>query len=135
MVSTPTILAIDLGKFHSVFCCFDVATKATTFRSVETTPANFRDAIRRQPGVTVVVEACSPAGWVHDLCEELGVPILVANTNADTWAWKNVKRKTDAVDPAGPVARAAETPADRPIRTEQMVSPIHELPPFGPWVG
>ena len=98
MVSTPTILAIDLGKFNSVFCTFEVATKATAFRTVETTPANFRDAILRQPAVTVVIEACSPAGWVHDLCEELGVPILVANTNADAWSWKNVKRKTDRDD-------------------------------------
>jgi transposase len=98
MVHTNTILAVDLGKFKSVCCWYDLATKATTFRTIATSPSELRDAIQRQPNVTVVIEACSPAGWVSDLCESLGVPLLVANTNGEAWAWKNVKRKTDRDD-------------------------------------
>lgn len=97
-ITTPTILAIDLGKFNSVLCWFEPATKATTFRTVPTTPEKLHEGLLRQPGVTVVVEACSPAGWVSDLCGELDVPVVVASTNGDAWAWKNVKRKTDRDD-------------------------------------
>ena len=93
MIATPLILAIDLGKFNSVFCWFDPATKATTFRTVPSNPETIRDALLRQPGVTAVMEACSPAGWVTDLCQSLGVPFVVASTNGAAWAWKNVKRK------------------------------------------
>jgi transposase len=46
----------------------------------------------------VVVEACTPAGWVHELCEELGVRCAVANTASDQWKYKHTKRKTDRDD-------------------------------------
>ena len=46
----------------------------------------------------VVIEACSLAGWVHDLCAELGVPCQVANTAAEAWKYKHAKRKTDRDD-------------------------------------
>jgi transposase len=44
------------------------------------------------------MEACSPAGWVHDLCEDLGLCCLVADTNGAAWQWRHVKRKTDRDD-------------------------------------
>ena len=81
MIATPLILAIDLGKFNSVFCLFDPTTKATTFRTVPSNPEAMREALLRQPGVTAVMEACSPAGWVSDLCASLAVPFVVASTN------------------------------------------------------
>jgi transposase len=46
----------------------------------------------------VVIEACSPAGWVHDLCVDLGLRCEVANTNGAAWQWRHVKRKTDRDD-------------------------------------
>ena len=52
MISTSTILAVDLGKFKSVFCRFDPAT----FRAVPTTPEAARAEFERQPGVTVVLD-------------------------------------------------------------------------------
>jgi hypothetical protein len=42
MISTPHILAVDLGKFNSVFCWYEVSTKATAFRTVATNDAEFR---------------------------------------------------------------------------------------------
>src|SRR6478672_7181134 len=92
------ILAIDLGKFNSVLCRFDPATREATFRTVRTAPDVLRAELRQQPVGKVAFEACSPAGWVHDLCTELAIPCEVANTSGAAWQWKNVKRKTDRDD-------------------------------------
>ena len=61
MIATTLILAIDLGKFNSVFCWFDPATKATTFRTVPSTPEAIREALLRQPGVTTASGRRSPS--------------------------------------------------------------------------
>ncbi len=45
MIATPLILAIDLGKFNSVFCRFDPATNAMTIRTVPSTPEAIREAL------------------------------------------------------------------------------------------
>jgi transposase len=92
------ILAIDLGRFNSVCCWYEPASKAATFRTVATTPADVRRELLRRPAGRVVVEACSPAGWVHDLCGEVGLRCDVANTNGAAWQWRHVKRKTDRDD-------------------------------------
>ena len=92
------ILAVDLGKFNSVFCWYDPGTHGVTFRTARTTPDDLRREFTRQPVARVVFEACSQAGWVHDLCEQLGVPALVASTTGAAWQWKHVKRKTDRDD-------------------------------------
>jgi transposase len=52
---------------------------------------------QQRPGV-VVFEACALAGWVHDLCTELGLPCKVANTASEAWKFKHAKRKTDRDD-------------------------------------
>jgi hypothetical protein len=64
MESSPVILAIDLGKFHSVFCWYDTASKKTEFRKVSTFPDSFREILPGKPCARVVLEACSQAGWV-----------------------------------------------------------------------
>src|SRR3954467_5515931 len=92
------ILAVDLGRFNSVLCWYEPASKAAAFRTTPTTPAEFRRALLRRPVDRVVIEACSPAGWVHDLCGELGLRCDVANTNGAAWQWRHVKRKTDRDD-------------------------------------
>jgi transposase len=96
--STLPILAIDLGKYKSVACAHDPATGAVRFTTLDTTPAELRKLIaKEQPGV-VIIEACLLAGWVHDLCAELGVRCLVANTASEAWKFKHLKRKTDKDD-------------------------------------
>ena len=72
-----TILAIDLGKFNSVLVWFEPETRATAYRTIKTTPELLRVELLRQPVVQIVFEACSQAGWVHDLCEELKLPRIV----------------------------------------------------------
>lgn len=93
-----TILALDLGKFNSVLVWFEPETRTTAFRTVKSTPELLRTELLRQPVKQVVFEACSQAGWVHDLCEELKLPALVASTTGAAWQWKRVKRKTDRDD-------------------------------------
>ena len=92
------ILSIDLGKFRSVCCWYDPETKQCDFATVVTSAFEFRRVLTQRPVLKVVFEAGSPAGWVNDLCCELGLPCLVANTLGAAWAWKNVKRKTDRDD-------------------------------------
>jgi len=95
---TTTILAIDLGKFNSVLCWYEPISRSTTFRTVKTTPEDLRRELTRHPVLVVVFEACSQAGWTHDLCEALKLPTLVACTNGAAWQWKRIKRKTDHDD-------------------------------------
>src|SRR3954469_7695473 len=97
-MTNTTILAVDLGKYKCVACAYDRATAAADYRTVATSRAEVERLIRAtRPGV-VVIEACSLAGWVSDLCGELGVPCKVANTAAEAWKDKHSKRKTDRDD-------------------------------------
>lgn len=92
------ILAIDLGKYKSVACILQQDTGEFRFTTFETTRAELRKLLgQQQPGV-VVIEACLLAGWVHDLCTDLGVRCLVANTASEAWKFKHLKRKTDKDD-------------------------------------
>jgi len=93
-----TILAVDLGKFNSVLCWYQPDTRTERFRTIATTPDQLRRELTRVSVTQVVFEACSQAGWVHDLCEELKLPATVASTTAAAWQWKHVKRKTDRDD-------------------------------------
>ena len=92
------ILAIDLGKYKCVACVYDRATAQADFRSIDTSRPEVERLIRRTRPAAVVIEACSLAGWVHDLCGALGVPCQVANTGAEAWKYKHAKRKTDRDD-------------------------------------
>lgn len=92
------ILAIDLGKFKSVACDYDTATRQHTFTTIPTTPAAVHDLVVERSPDRIVIEVGSQAGWVKDLCEALGVQVQVANPNHEAWRWKNIKRKTDKDD-------------------------------------
>src|SRR6476620_6522512 len=97
MTGTP-ILAIDLGKYKCVACTYDRGTAAAEYRTITTSRAEVERLIRATRPSVVVIEACTPAGWVHDLCRELGVPVKVANTAAEAWKYKHTRRKTDRDD-------------------------------------
>src|SRR5262245_33144254 len=97
-MTNTTILAIDLGKYKCVACAYDRATAAAEFRTVTTSGAEVERLIRDSRPAVVVIEACTLAGWVHDLCDEIGVPCEVANTASEAWRYKHAKRKTDRDD-------------------------------------
>ena len=96
--TTSNILAIDLGKYKSVACVHDQGTGEVGFTTLETTRAELQKLIGKTKPVVVIIEACLLAGWVHDLCGELGVRCLVANTASEAWKFKHLKRKTDKDD-------------------------------------
>ena len=102
-MSYSKILAIDLGKFKSVGCFMDTASREHAFATLETT----REAIKAwvvthaaavASETLVAFEACDAAGWVHDLLAPMGVAIVVVNCNDERWRWRKVKRKTDRDD-------------------------------------
>ena len=96
--ANTSVLAIDLGKYKSVSCVYDQAGGEIRFTTFDTSRVELRCIVDKQrPGV-VIIEACLLAGWVHDLCAELGVRCLVANTASEAWKFKHLKRKTDKDD-------------------------------------
>jgi len=95
---TGTILAIDLGKFHSQACVYRVADGSHEFQRLATTPAAMHDLLVGRAADRVVIEAGAQAGWVADLCRSLGLPLLVANANGEAWRWRSVKNKSDRED-------------------------------------
>ena len=97
--TSTTILAIDLGKYKSVVCVHDdQATGEYRMTTFETTRAELRKLVGKEQAAVVIIEACLLAGWVLDLCGELGVRCLVANTASEAWKFKHLKRKTDKDD-------------------------------------
>lgn len=104
MTATPSvttagpILAIDLGTYKCVACIHGVTDGEIIFTTFETTRAELQKLIGKHQAAVVIIEACLLAGWVHDLCAELEVPCLVANTASEVWKFKHLKRKTDKDD-------------------------------------
>jgi transposase len=93
-----TILAVDLGKYKRVACAYDRGTAQAAFDTITTSRAERLRLLDRHRPSLVVIEACALAGWVHDLCAELGLPCRVANTAREAWKFKHTKRKTDRDD-------------------------------------
>jgi transposase len=93
-----TILGLDLGKFKNTACLYDPDTTAARFATVHTDPPGLRQLLQAERPALVVFETCTIAGWVADLCDELGLPYAVANPMDEAWSWRKVKRKTDRDD-------------------------------------
>jgi transposase len=93
-----TILAIDLGKYKSVACLYNGDPATATFVSFPTDRNRLEKLFAKHRPAAVVIEACLLAGWVHDLCHELGLACHVANTASEAWKFKHSKRKTDKDD-------------------------------------
>lgn len=71
-METVIILSLDLGRYNSVACWYDPGTRVVEFHSIQTTPEEVPFVLTREPVSSEVFEACSQAGWVHDLCEAAG---------------------------------------------------------------
>jgi hypothetical protein len=69
------ILAIDLGKYKSVACNYVTATGTARFATVVTHANEFERLLSQESPELVVIETCSIAGWVHDLCCQRGVSV------------------------------------------------------------
>ena len=82
---TMKILAIDLGKYKSVACNYVTATGMSRFATVVTHANEFDRLLSQESPDLVVIETCSIAGWVHDLCCQRGVKCQVANPSSKAW--------------------------------------------------
>ena len=118
-MTSEMIIAIDLGRHNSVACVYQRSTRQHTFRTLDTTPADLDRLLVRYPGAVVVIEACANAGWVHDRAVAAGHPVEVANTAAEAWKFKHLKRKTDRDD----ALRLAELEAIGQLPTVVMSDP------------
>ena len=92
------ILAIDLGKFNSMACFYDMESGEYRYQAVKTRREYLTTLVSKHAIDLVVMEACSCSGWVNDLCGELRLPTLVCRTLEEVWRWRNVKRKNDKDD-------------------------------------
>jgi transposase len=79
-------------------CYFDTETRKSEFINATTERNYLTTLLKKYPASLIVMEACGPSGWIHDLCVELKLKTLVCSTNEDAWKWSNVKRKTDRDD-------------------------------------
>ena len=92
------ILALDLGKYNTVFCDYNSTNGEYEFGKVRTTPKEIHDLIVSREPERIVLEVCSIAGWVVDIARALGKETETANTTHDAWRWKNIKKKNDRED-------------------------------------
>src|SRR5262245_37632960 len=118
-MTSETIIAIDLGRHNSVACVYQRSTRQHNFRTLDTTPDALNRLLDRHRGALVVIEACANAGWVHDLACRNGHCVKVANTAAEAWKFKHLKRKTDRDD----ALRLAELEAIGQLPTVVMPDP------------
>lgn len=95
-----TILAIDLGKYKSVFCKLDTTSLRPDYFTVRTRPQEFHDVFIKldQPESIVLFEVGTQAGWLADMLRMLKIDFKVANVNNPAWRWSNNQNKTDKAD-------------------------------------
>src|SRR4029450_2516981 len=86
------ILAIDLGKYKSVACNYVTTTGTARVATVVTHVLELNRLLRQESPDLVVIETCSIAGWVHDLCCQRGVKWQVANPSSEALNGKTQKR-------------------------------------------
>ena len=79
------ILALDMGNRKSVACGYEAETGEHRFQAIRTRPAEVRDLVVAEAPVRVVIEIGPLAGWMSDLCRELGVELQVADTSQEAW--------------------------------------------------
>jgi len=73
-MSYSTILALDLGKFKSVLCIMDVATRQHRFETIESSPVRITEGIAKHVSAEasqtlVAFETCDTCGRVNEAPE------------------------------------------------------------------
>jgi transposase len=66
------ILALDIGKFKTVYCFYDSKTRKSTFANILTDRGFLNALFREKKCHLVVMEACGPSGWINDLAVAAG---------------------------------------------------------------
>ena len=71
------ILALDLGKFNSVGCIFDSATRKSRFATIATEREQLARLFRKCKADLIVMEACGPSGWINDLARSFVMGMIL----------------------------------------------------------
>ncbi len=119
-----TILGLDLGKFKCVACLYDPQTQEARYRTIATDPDVLRGFLAAHRPDLVVFETCTLAGWVADLCTDLGLACRLANPLGEDWPWSKVKRKTDRDDALKLARLAALGQLPNRMRMSQLAPPF-----------
>jgi len=101
------ILGVDLGQSKSAWAELDSQTGKRAQGWVAMDDESLLRLLERRRPEQLVIESGPLAGRVHDLAAARGIRVLVADTTAEAWRWKNVKRKTDRDDACKLVRLAA----------------------------
>ena len=118
------ILALDFGKFNTMCCFFDTDSRKYHFLNA-ITDRNCLEMVSKRHSINLLVmEACGPTGWIHDLAVSLNLKTLVCSTNEEAWKWSNVKRKTDR----NGALKLARLVAMGELKGVYMPSPAHVRP-------
>jgi transposase len=91
------ILALDLGKFKSVFC-LGIDDQPPVYGVVSTDARAVHDLLVLHQPDRLIFEIGPSAGWIYDLATALGLCVQVVNPNDERWHWKRVKEKSDRKD-------------------------------------
>ena len=93
-------LAIDLGSTNqkSEGILFTPDTVTIQRIAFTTNRTELLRIIEKHKVATVIIEMCRPALWVHRLLTDLGLTVLVANTNAEAFRLSGKRTKTDRTD-------------------------------------
>lgn len=92
------ILALDLGKYKTVFCKYDSENGEQDFGKINTITQDMQDLFVEKDPDRIGMEICSAAGWIVDIARAMDIDEEVANTSHEAWRWKNVKKKNDRED-------------------------------------
>ena len=85
-------------RYSRVVCTHEPSSGEFRFTTFDTSREEMKKVVAKERPAVVIIEACLLAGWVRDLCDDLGVRCLVANTASEAWKFKHLKRKTDKDD-------------------------------------
>ncbi len=124
-----SILGLDLGQSKSAWAQLDCATGEYQQGWVQMDNASLERLFERVRPEQLVIESGPLAGRVHDLAQARGLSVLVADTTAEAWRWKNVKRKTDR-DDALKLVRLAAMHQINPVHMPAPAVCIHGQPPI-----
>lgn len=92
------ILGMDLGQSKSAWAQLQTVGGEHQQGWVAMDDASVVRLLERERPEQLVIESGPLAARVHDLATARGIRVLVADTTAEAWRWRNVKRKTDRDD-------------------------------------
>lgn len=118
-------VGLDVGDRYTQICVLDEDGEVLEEGRVATSPRAFRHRFANMPPARLVLEAGSHSMWAHQLLEEVGHQVVVANPRMLRFIYGNVS-KNDRAD-AGYLARVGKLDPDllHPVTHRSEESQTH----------